>query len=137
MKSIILVCLCYLLICSCKTTAVYDDNEYTLSENPGTTTQKPPMFSNRLMVTLHDDVEPSYVEKKYQQYELKSKGLTSKSEKKYFFNFNNELITDVELVKKLNEDSKHIIKAITMQNVMNDIKSSKSSPRSRVKLPVK
>ncbi len=109
---------------ACKTNRVQDD----LNEKVA--------FNNRVMVTMKDKITAEDLEKEYEMYALKAKGLASKSSNKVLFEFDDSLISNSKMLAILNKN-KNVIKAEKLTDASERKTTSGTSQRKGTANPTK
>ena len=109
---------------SCKTNKVQDDLNEKVT------------FNNRVMVTMKDKIIAEDLEKEYEMYALKAKGLASKSANKVLFEFDDSLISNSRMLSILNKN-KNVIAAAKLTDANERKTTSGTSQRKGTANPTK
>ena len=88
---------------------------------------------NQISVLLQDNIPPEKLEKQFVQYELKSKGRSSKSEYLWVYAFNPTEINAVDLSNKLS-NLDFVVKANPIEQKGVEVQSSTSGKGKKVKI---
>ncbi len=118
------------LICfsSCKSSKDTNDSS-------DETTAVSDVYSDKVSAQIKEGISPATIEKKYAEYKLTYKGLTSKSQNIMLFTFDDSLISNEDLVKKLSKD-KDVVSATSLSSITKTSNVSRSSDKKTVN-PVK
>ena len=99
------------------------------------TSQQSGIYSDKVSAQIKEGISPATIEKKYAEYKLTYKGLTSKSQNIMLFTFDDSLISNEDMVKKLSKD-KDVVSATSLSSITKTSKVSRSSDKKTVN-PVK
>ena len=127
LASILALVLTLSFVTACKTSQNVQENEATETASN--------MYNGKVVVIPKVGVAPTTLEQNYTEYKLAYKGLTSKSENKMVFTFDDTTITNKELCKKLNKDE-NVLNATSFGSTINNTGVSRST-RKQTARPVK
>jgi len=113
---------------SCKTTKETPESANTMSIEESRN-----IFTNKLSVKAKKGVSAKDFEKRYQEYELKYRGLSSKSQNILAFTFNNNLISSPALVDLIKTD-KYVLDVTPLRKAETRVFTSKSGDKKKGKL---
>ncbi len=105
------------------------------NEASNETSQQSGIYSDKVSAQIKEGISPATIEKKYAEYKLTYKGLTSKSQNIMLFTFDDSLISNEDMVKKLSKD-KDVVSATSLSSITKTSKVSRSSDKKTVN-PVK
>lgn len=114
-----------LTACKTKNEVISPENTSTMSAEKARS-----VFTNKITVKGVVGINPEALEKSFKKYELKYRGMSSKTENKMVYSFNDGLITSPELVTLL-EQNKDVIEAIPFRKTQTRVTVSKSGDKKK------
>jgi len=88
-------------------------------------------YNDKISAHIKEGVAYATIEKRYAEYKLTYKGLTSKSQNIMVFTFDDNLISNEDMVKKMSKD-KDIVSASSLSSITRKKGASKSSDKKTV-----
>lgn len=119
-----------LVLFSCKTTKELDTSD---QKNEMTIEKARTVFINKVTVTAKEGMSAKSFEKKYKEYELQYRGMSSKSQNTMAFSFNDNLISSPALIELLKND-KNALNATPLRKAEQRTTVSKSGGKGVGKL---
>lgn len=113
---------------SCKTTK--DLTEVSVEKTAASR-----IFSDKLIATVKPGVAPTTLEKRFEKYTLAYRGLTSKSQNKMMFTFDDSMISNDDMRKLLEKDD-DIVATESLKETTRST-SAKLSSDKKTALPIK
>ncbi len=89
-------------------------------------------YDDKISAQIKEGVAYATIEKRYAEYKLTYKGLTSKSQNIMLFTFDDDLISNEDMVKKMSKD-KDIVSANSLSSITKKTSASRSSDKKTVK----